>query len=942
MSLDDVINAVADKVDVDWAAAEADLRGTPHAQRLHDLKMLAHLQQLHHSGGAPTVEKLQSVGGRGDVADPHTVRFTSEATNGSPDVRPDSVCGGRWGKLRLEDRVGEGASCVVYRARDPELDRDVALKLLRNTSDRAPRLEEGRRLARVRHPNVVTVHGADTVVGATGIWMEFIDGDTLHDLVRERGRFGAYEAAVIGRDICRALAAVHGASLLHRDLTAKNVMRERGGRIVLMDFGIGISLQLTNECRNAAGTPLYTAPEILRGERPTVQADIYSVGVLLWYLVTGSYPHYRTSLPELIDATSQPVALRNARADLPEEFVRVVERALAPRAADRYPDAGAIERALSQFLSPGRDAAASGHPRNKRRWLVALGLAGILGAAVIWSYALKAPPLQTSVSRFTLTVPETDTLVSDDGLALSPNGRTIVYSAWHNGTRQLFRRALDQTEAVPIAGTEGAAYPFFSPDGQWIGFFVDNALKKVPSAGGPAMTICPAGYRAGASWGPNGLIVFASTTSPDLMQVADTGGTPRPLTAMARQNTSAVWPELTPDGRAVLYTIRRPRQTGRIVVRSIDTGAERDLVQGTSPRLTATGHLVFARAGELWAVPFDHKRLTVTASPVKVVEGVEVFGFGSGMALFSVARDGSLAHATPGKAIVVALDRTGRPDVLLDVPHSYFSEPQPSPDGHQLALAFNDRAGDSPAIWIYELDRRQLRRLTLGQSWDIDPLWTPDGKRIVFSSDRGGSGRGLFWIAADGSDGDVAERLTSGPGRPRSWTRDGRVLAFVGGGTIWTLGVDPARKPEVFLQQPYPAWDAEFSPDGRWLAHASRESGQDEVYVRPFPAAGSRWRVSSQGGWMARWSPDGKELFYLNPEFELMAAAVTFRPTFQVAAPRALFKAARRPGAGTGDAAYSVMPDGQHFVTLQAASTQRQIQVTLNWIEDLKQRMAMR
>src|SRR6516225_10155414 len=189
MSLDDVINAVADKVDVDWAAAEADLRGTPHAQRLHDLKMLAHLQQLHHSSGAPTVEKLQSVGGRGDLADPHTVRFTSEATNGSPDVRPDSVCGGRWGKLRLEDRVGEGASCVVYRARDPELDRDVALKLLRNTSDRAPRLEEGRRLARVRHPNVVTVHGADTVVGATGIWMEFIDGDTLHDLVRERGRF---------------------------------------------------------------------------------------------------------------------------------------------------------------------------------------------------------------------------------------------------------------------------------------------------------------------------------------------------------------------------------------------------------------------------------------------------------------------------------------------------------------------------------------------------------------------------------------------------------------------------------------------------------------------------------------------------------------------------------------------------------------------------------
>jgi len=574
--------------------------------------------------------------------------------------------------------------------------------------------------------------------------------------------------------------------------------------------------------------------------------------------------------------------------------------------------------------------------RRVTRWVVALGLAaGILSAAAIWSSATRPPSAPT---RFPVRVPEGDTLVGDDGLAFSPNGRNLVYGAWHNGTRQLFRRALEQTEAVPIAGTEGGAFPFFSPDGQWIGFFAGNALKKVPSTGGPATTLCPAGYRRGASWGRNGLIVFASSTSPDLMQVADAGGTPRPLTAMAGQSAEAAWPELTPDGRAVLYTMRSASlQNGRIVVRSIDSGQEQVLVQGTTPRLTATGHLVFARAGELWAVPFDDKRLTVKDSPARVQEGVEVFGFGGGLALFSVARDGSLAHTTPGKAIVVAVDRTGGREVLLDVPHSYFSEPEPSPDGHLLALAFNDRAGENPAIWIYDLDRRQPRRLTLGRSWDTAPLWTPDGKRIVFSSDREG-GLGLFWTAADGSDGDKAARLTSGNGRPRSWTPNGGVLAYVSAGIIWTVGVNPTRGPEVFLQTPYPVWDADFSPDGQWLAHGSRESGRDEVYVCPFPATGRSWRVSSQGGFWARWSPDGKELFYLSPESELMAAAITFRPTFQAGLPRALFKAAGRPGAGTGEAGYSVMPDGQHFVMLQAAGTPRQIQVTLNWLEDLKQR----
>jgi serine/threonine-protein kinase len=577
-----------------------------------------------------------------------------------------------------------------------------------------------------------------------------------------------------------------------------------------------------------------------------------------------------------------------------------------------------------------------------RPWLMALGLAGILGAAAKWSSLTKEPSVPGPVSRFTLSVPDTDTLVGDGDLALSPNGRNLVYVAWHRGTQQLFRRALDQTEAVPIAGTEGALFPFFSPDGQWIGFFAGNALKKVALAGGPAMTICRAGYKQGAAWGPNGVIVFASHSSPDLMQVADTGGTPRPLTSMTTQTAHAAWPELTPDGRAVLYTILSGSlDSARIVVRSIDTGTERDLVQGTNPRLTTTGQIVFARAGELWAVPFDRKRLVATGSPVKVLEGVEVFAPG-GMALFSVARDGSLVYATPGRAIVVALDRTGQADVLLDVPYGYSSVPQPSPDGHRLALAFRDRVGDNPAIWIYDLDRRLPRRLTFDRSRETNPLWTPDGQRIIFNSDRAGGVSNLYWTSADGTG--VAEPLTSDPSdraetlavNKMSITADGRVLAFSVRGSIWTLGVNPARKPAPFLHD---GSYATFSPDARWLAYQSSESGQSEIYVCPFPAGGSKWQVSPRGGVLPEWSPDGREVFYLNSEFEIMATAVTSGATFQAAAPRALFKATRRPGPGAGDAGYSVMPDGQHFVMLQPAGAPRQIQVTLNWLEDLKAHM---
>jgi hypothetical protein len=362
----------------------------------------------------------------------------------------------------------------------------------------------------------------------------------------------------------------------------------------------------------------------------------------------------------------------NARDAVPPLLDDIVARCLAKDPGERWQTAADLEQAL-KWIADGSAETVRAPRRAARRgrlaWALAVGLLGAFSAIGMWRVTARAPSTAGSVSRFVLSMPETDMLITS-GLAVSPNGRTLVYVAQRHGTRQLFRRALDQLDAVPIAGTEGGEFPFFSPGGQWIGFFADNSLKKVAAAGGTAVTICPAGFRRGASWGPDGMIVFASGSSPDLMQVAETGGTPKPLTTIAPQTGKrAEWPELTPDGRAVLYTVMATGavDTARVVARSLDTGVERDVVAGTNPRLSPTGHLVFARPGELWAARFDRQRLAIAGAPMPVLDGVQVNS--GGMALFALARDGSLVYSAPGRSVVMSVDRAGQSEVVLDVPH---------------------------------------------------------------------------------------------------------------------------------------------------------------------------------------------------------------------------------------------------------------------------------
>ena len=634
----------------------------------------------------------------------------------------------------------------------------------------------------------------------------------------------------------------------------------------------------------------------------------------------------------------------SARDAVPPLLDDIVARCLAKDPGQRWQTAADLEQAL-KWIADGSAETVRAPQRAARRgrlaWALAVGLLGAFSAIGMWRVTARASSTTGSVSRFVLSMPETDMLITS-GLAVSPNGRTLVYVAQRSWHSAIVSPRAGSARRGAHRGHRGWGVPFFSPGGQWIGFFADNALKKVAAAGGTAVMICPAGFRRGASWGPDGMIVFASGSSPDLMQVAETGGTPKPLTTIAPQTGKrAEWPELTPDGRAVLYTVMATGavDTARVVARSLDTGVERDVVAGTNPRLSPTGHLVFARPGELWAARFDRQRLAIAGAPMPVLDGVQVNS--GGMALFALARDGSLVYSAPGRSVVMSVDRAGQSGGGARRAACVYGVPEPSPDGHRLVMAFSEQVASNPNIWTYDLERHLISRLTFGRSWDSRALWTPDAQRIVFSSDRGGGARNLFWTAADGSG--IPEQFTRSPNGQNadSWTRDGRLLAFTENSTspdIWTLQGNPARPPEPFLRTPYKESAAAFSPDGRWLAYQSNDAERIEIYVRPFPTGDGK--VASinprrrDPTLVARW--EGTVLFsrrhadggghHTRPDFPggCAAGTVQARSALELRWRFTVFR----------DARWRALPD---VATGRCAVSN---QVTLNWAEELTARVS--
>jgi serine/threonine-protein kinase len=687
------------------------------------------------------------------------------------------------------------------------------------------------------------------------------------------------------------------------------------------------------------------SPEQAKGKKVDKRADIWAFGVVLYEMLTGK----RAFAGEDVSDTLAFVLTKEPDwdalpAETPGALRHVLRWCLTKDAKRRVRDIADVrmvmEGAFDTVPTPQGVVSQPVVWHSPKAVIVALALIAMTAFAV-WILMRSGPSPPRPVARFSLTLPPAVTLTSTHSsvVAISPDGTRVVYGA----NNQLYTRTMDQTEATPVRGTEGGAeHPFFSPDGEWVGFWAGDQLKKVAISGGAPVILCGAHFLFGARWGADDTVIFG-LGGTGILRVSAEGGTPEVLVPLdATTGEVAHGPQVLPGDKAVLFTVGSVSNwdNAKIVVHSLESSQTKTLIErGRGARYVGTGHLVYVLDETLWAAPFDVDKLEVTGSSVPMVNGVLTAGF-TGGAHFSVSDAGSLIYVSSdlGERTLVWVDRQGNEEALAAEPRAY-GNPDLSPDGRRLALRV---AND---IWIYDLVRSTFTRLSSGYGPAVAPRWSPDGQRIVFSSGREGIGINLFWKASDGT-GEV-ERLTTSPSSqiPSSWSSDGQRLLFyecsaVDACDLWMLSLESEPTAQLLLQTEFNEWHPVLSPDGHWFAYESNASGQREVYVRPFPDADAgRWPVSTSGGGHPVWGPEGRELVYWGSD-GLMAVPVETDPAFTLGNPELLFDL----GAYTYDFGrnYAITPDGERFLMIKEAgsdATSSELILVLNWFEELKQRV---
>jgi serine/threonine-protein kinase len=858
----------------------------------------------------------------------------------------------------------------VYKARDTRLDRTVAIKVLpTHLADRAELRErferEAKTIASLNHPHICTLYDTGHQDEIDFLVMEYLEGETLAQRL-QKGPLPIQQVMQYGIEISDALDKAHRKGITHRDLKPGNIMLTKSGT-KLLDFGLA---KLTQEVAPATpvsqlptandaitaqgtilGTLLYMAPEQLEGKEADARTDIFAFGAVVYEMATGKKAFAGKSQASVIGAimSSEPPPISFLQPMTPPALDRVVKKCLAKEREDRWQSAKDLNDELQWIAGSSETVKASAQePKLAGKiWQrpIVLAMAGVVIAALvgtaIWKF--KPAPLQP-VTRTVISLPPDQRLAALDEpvVALSPDGSNLAYAAVRGGTQQIFLRALDSLEARPMPGTEGGFGPFFSPDGQWLGFFQGGALRKISVSGGAAVTLAPTGGSPrGATWDSQGTIFFTPATATPLFQVSGEGGVSKPLASLNQGEATQRWPEVLPDSKAVLYASGVIGAASlNIIGQPIEAGKRRDLAQGgSSPQYARSGHLVFVQGATLMAVPFDPERLEIRGSAVPVVEGVAHAS--DGAAQYSISSNGSLVYVSGGVTSVlrklVWVTRNGTEQVL-GAPAQTYGYPRLSPDGHRVAVETEDQ------IWLYDLSRDTLTRFTFEGTNNQSPVWTPDGKRIAFYSNKGGPAN-IWWQLADGSGGLEQLTTTQYPQIPRSWSPDGQLLVFhennpTTNKDIWVLRLSD-HKTEPFLRTPFNEGGPVFSPDGHWIAYISDESGRPEIYVQPYPSPGGKWQISTDGGNEPAWNRNGQELFYRSGN-KMMVVDVTTQPTFSPGKPKVLFEGqfvAVSPGL-TGTA-YDVSPDGQRFLMVketESSTSVTQINVVLNWFEELKRR----
>jgi eukaryotic-like serine/threonine-protein kinase len=885
----------------------------------------------------------------------------------------------------ITGRLGKGGMGEVYQAKDQKLGREVAIKVLpeefARDTDRVARFQrEAKLLASLNHPNIAAIYGLEESGGTNFLVLELVEGDTLADRIKA-GPVPVEEALKLALQIAEALEAAHEKGVIHRDLKPANIKVTFDGKVKVLDFGLAkayaadreeVNLSNSPTLSDAAtqqgvilGTAAYMSPEQAKGKTVDKRADVWAFGCVLFEMLTGrsvfSADDVSQTLARVLERQPDYSMLPP---NLHPKIVEMLERCLEKEAKNRYgviSDARVdIQKALTDpkgvLVKPIAGAEQRARLRTILPWVaVALVLGAIIAGLAVRNLKPTLKPEPRQVTRFEHYPAEDQQLINSAWsiLAVSPNGRQFVYRT----NKGLCLRSLDELDTRLISSAaENPLNPFFSPDGQWVGYLANGKLKKVAISGGAPLVLCDVGNVISASWDSDNTIVY-SQVAKGIMRVSAGGGTPETLIGEEKQDLYQA--RLLPGGKSVLFTLAT-NEGYKIAVQSLESRERQVLFKGDAARYLPTGHIVYALDNIVFAVPFNLDALQATGASVPMVEGV----FRSGplfVPQYAISNSGTLVYvpaaiaAGSPKRTLVWVDRNGKEEPLAAAPSDAYRAFRISPDGTRVALTLD--TGSKSDIYIWDLVRETRTRLTFDEGSEY-PLWTLDGKRIVFSSSRGGRVLGdVYWKAADGTGEE--ERLGTVPNRslyPWSWSSDGKTLvlmdqtvrgeavANLASSHIGALSIEGDRKWKPLLQEKFYEARPQISPNGRWMAYVSSESGgQVDVYVRPFPEVDKgKWQVSTGGGGNPLWSHDGRELFYGSGN-SVIGVDVQTEPTFKTGKPKLLFQGAY--------SAWDLSPDGKRFLMIKppastpaapTAAGPQKINIVLNWFEELKQRVPVK
>ncbi len=881
--------------------------------------------------------------------------------------------GTRLGPYEILSAIGAGGMGEVYKARDTRLDRPVAIKVLpsdvSSSQEQRQRFErEARAISKLSHPHICALFDVGREGENEYLVMELLEGETLSDRL-SRGPLPLEQTLRYGAQIADALDKAHRQGIVHRDLKPGNVMLTKSG-VKLLDFGLAKAIapeaspsDLTSNPTAAArsdltqegtllGTLPYMAPEQLEGKEADERTDIFALGATLYEMASGRKAFSGASRASLISSIlrDEPGAVSQIEVTAPRALDRLIGRCLAKDPDRRWQSAADVGLELESIGEGGQVQGESPALRRKRiEWIWPIGLALLVGALAWFAGRRLAPaPGATRASRLSVLPPEGASLLLQEAPALSPDGSRLAFVAVDaSGRNLLYVRPLDSLTATALPDTEGARMPFWAPDGRSLGFFAEGKLKTIQAAGGHSQTLCDAPTARGGTWNAEGAILFVPSPPQPPQVISASGGEAKPVPmgelAVGPFRRS---PYFLPDGRHYLYlAYNRAPEKNAIWVGSLDSKDSRRLVSSqSSAAYAAPGYLVFRRDKELVAQRFDPDKLELRGDPVALVSDV---GFNpiTLLTLFAVSNDGTLAYlpANSMKSQLAWIGRDGKQIGLIGSP-GYRNSLSLSADGRRAAYDEASANGDLD-VWTFDMDRGVPSRITFDPGTDFFPVLSPDGSRVVFSSMRGAPPT-LYEKMTSGAAAEQPIFQQGRPQLPATWSADGRFLVY---GVldpktkwdVWVLPMSGDRRPFPFAQTGSDERAAEVSPDGNWMAYASNESGNSEIYVRPFGGGPGKWQVSRDGGFQPHWRHDGRELFFLANDSRIMAVQVRSRPpAFEAGAPTPLFRAAMAGGLESQSTwnTYAPSPDGQRFLisTFGERANGAPIALILGWDAEVR------